>query len=543
MKIKIFIFTLIIFLMAAVPSYAKQLPKEIKDFLQTQKKVPTVRFDGIVVYNDNVMYIPVFPAYPEEVEKLEVVRTYPENQSIDKLPDLILFNNNFSLLKIIRTGANTLTIREIPNLPVEVKTGALPQDIVVPRGLVLPECYAGILGDIQIPLIGSAKTSGFVSRRKTAPLPTGKRVEDTRNYNVPAVLKNKLFFVNNFQTEYLQIFSSTVTEPLYSLKTSGVMKDVKPVLNGKFLLAATNNKKNLDVIDITNEYVAKTIDLTAFPSEIAVDDANKKAYVASVTDESLFVIDLNSMTLKEKIQLAGAPQKLSISKDGTKIAYVDMKTSNIYVLDLNDNYANKLISNYPNATKLILDNNIIYLVSRTKPKLRIIYFDLLQDISVAKSKKDLIKEKFRKKEDQQELAEAITEDLYTEYDYVEEEEQETEELVQNLKTYSTSIKDIEIGKKPIDMYSYNGNIYILCAEDNVVYTYNNNDGSLLEAKLPVGGFSKAFAPVPDSNLAVITNMADLKYVVFDMDKKKAIQTLPISEYINMITILERRNGQ
>ena len=110
MKIKIFIFTLIIFLMAAVPSYAKQLPKEIKDFLQTQKKVPTVRFDGIVVYNDNVMYIPVFPAYPEEVEKVEVVRTYPENQSIDKLPDLILFNNNFSLLKIIRTGANTHTI-------------------------------------------------------------------------------------------------------------------------------------------------------------------------------------------------------------------------------------------------------------------------------------------------------------------------------------------------------------------------------------------------------------------------------------------------
>ncbi len=543
MKIKIFISILVIFLTAAMPSYAKQLPKEIKDFLQTQKKVPAIRFDGIVVYNDDVMYIPVFPAYPEKVEKIEIVRTYPENQSIEKLPDLILFNNNFSLLKIIRTGANTLTIREIPNLPVEVKTGALPQDIVVPRGLVLPESYAGILGDVQIPLIGSAKTSGFISRRKTAPLPSGKRVENTRNYNVPAVLKNKLFFVNNFQTEYLQIFSSTVTEPLYSLKTSGVMKDVKPVLNGKFLLAATNNKKNIDVIDITNEYVAKTIDLTAFPSEIAVDDTNKKAYVASITDESLFVIDLDSMTMKEKIQLVGAPQKLSIAQDGTKIAYVDMKTSNIYVLDLTDNYSNKLISNYPNTTKLILDNNIIYLISRTKPKLRIIHFDLLQDISIAKSKKDILKEKFRKKEDKQDIAEAITEDLYMEYDYIEEEEQEIEELTQNLKTYSTSIKDIEIGKKPIDMYSYNSNIYILCAGNNTVYTYNNNDGSLIEAKLPVGGFSKAFAHVPGSNLAVITNMADLKYVVFDMDKKKAIQTLPISEYINMITILERRNGQ
>ena len=53
------------------------------------------------------------------------------------------------------------------------------------------------------------------------------------------------------------------------------------------------------------------------------------------------------------------------------------------------------------------------------------------------------------------------------------------------------------------------------------------------------GFSKSFAPVPNSNLAVITNMANLKYVVFDMDKNKAIQTLPINEYINTITILER----
>ena len=60
-------------------------------------------------------------------------------------------------------------------------------------------------------------------------------------------------------------------------------------------------------------------------------------------------------------------------------------------------------------------------------------------------------------------------------------------------------------------------------------------------KLPVDGFSKSFTPVPNSNLAVITNMADLKYVVYDMEKDKAIQTLPINDYINTITILDRIN--
>ena len=475
MKIKLSVLVLIIAFIFAVPVEATQLPKELKDYLQSQKKVPTIRFDSIIVYNNDVMYLPVLPAYPEKVDKVKIVKTYPNNQSMDSLPDVVVFNNNYSLLKIIRKDANTLTIRNIPELPTEVKTGTIPQDIMVPRGLVLPENLAGILGDVHIPLVGSAKTATFVSTRKTAPLPSGKRVVDNKKYNVPSSLKNKLFFVNNFQTEFLQVFSSTVTEPLYSLKTSGVMKDVKPVLNGKFLLAATKDKKNIDVIDINNEYVAKHIDLTALPSEIAVDDARGKAYVASVSDESLFVIDLATMTMKEKIQLIGAPQRLSISDDGKKIAYLDLKTSNIYVLDLENDYANKLITNYPNTTKLILENNILYLISRTTPKLRIVTFDLLQDNEKTKTKKDKKKEKQKKEEDKAADAEIATNDIYSMIEFddslTEDEKEELvgDQLLQSAKTYSTSIKDINIGKKPVDMYEKNGNIYVLCAGDNTVY--------------------------------------------------------------------------
>lgn len=549
MKIKLFIIVLIMSFIYTIPAKATQLPKEMKDYLLSQKKVPTIRFDSIVVYNNDVMYLPILPAYPEKVDKLEIVKTYPKNQGMDSLPDLVLFNNNYSMLKIIRKDSNTLTVKNIPDLPTEVKTGTIPQDIMVPRGLVLPENLAGILGDVQIPLIGSAKSATFVTTRKSAPLPSGKRIVDTKKYNVPPSLKNKLFFVNNFQTEYLQVFSSTVSEPLYSLKTSGVMKDVKPVLDGKFLLAATKDKKNIDVVDIDNEYVAKHIDLTALPSEIAVDDKNGKAYVASISDESLFVIDLETMTMKEKIQLIGAPQRLSISDDGKKIAYLDLKTSNIYVLDIENEYANKLLTNYPNTTKLILENNVLYLISRTTPKLRIVSFDLLQDNVVTKTKKDKKKEKQKKEEDKEADAEIATSDIYNslEFDDVpsddEKEELKGDQLLQNVQTYSTSIKDINIGKKPVDMYKYNGNIFVLCAGDNTVYRYNIESGSLKNDKLPVDGFSKAFSPIPNSNLAVITNMADLKYVVYDMDREKSIETMPISEYINTIIILERKDGQ
>ncbi len=536
MKIKSFICILMMLLLTSVPAGATQLPKEVKDYLIMQKKVPTVRFDGIIVYNENVMYIPVFPAYPETVETLAIKETYPKNLTMDQLPDMVLFNNNMGLLKVIRTSANTLTVRNIEDLPVEIKTGLLPQDIMVPKGLVLPENLAGILGDVQIPMIGSAKSSTFVSSRKSAPLPSGKRVADTKNADVPKSLKNKLFFVNNFQTEYLQVFSPSVSEPLYSLKTSGVMKDIKPALNGKFLLAATANKKNIDVIDVDNEYVAKRIDLTALPTEIAVDDANQKAYVASIKDESLSIIDLKDMKLKEKVQLVGAPQRLSISQDGTKIAYEDMKTSAIYVLDLDMDYENKLITTYPNTSKLILKDNVIYAIARTQPKLRIINFDLLQDNKVAKTKKQRQQE-----EEQNRLEQLNAEDITDSIVAVDETGTDVvDDLIENVKMYSTSIKDISVGAKPIDIYYRNGKVYVLCAGDNSVYVYDTASGSVKSSDLQVGGFVKSFSPVPDSNHAVITNMANLKYAVYDMEKEKTLQTQPVNDYINMITILDRK---
>lgn len=541
MKIKSFILSLIVLLLGTMQSQAAQLPKEIKDFLASQKKIPTVRVDGVIVYNNDVMYLPVYPAYSEKVEDLKIVKTSPANQSMDSLPDMVLFNNNVSLLKVYRVDSNTMTVRNIPDLPIEIKTGSLPQDIMVPRGLVLPENLAGILGDVKIPLVGSAKTSTFVTSKKKAPLPTGKKVSDTNAYkNITPAMKNKLFFVNNFQTEYLQVFSSTVSEPLYSLKTSGVMKDVKSVLNGKYLLAATKGQKNIDVIDVDKEYVSKNIDLTAIPSEIVVDDLRGKAYVASIEDESLFVIDLTSMSVKEKIQLVGAPQKLSISADGTKIAYSDLKTSNIYVLDLQNEYENKLITNYPNASKLILDGNFIYLIARTSPVLRIVNFDLLQDNKVTKTKKDKNHNKQAKDEAKKQSTDEMTNDIYFSFDFDDMEEDVKEgELVQNAKTYSTSIKDVPVGAKPIDMTLYNNSVYVLCAGNNTVYNYNKASNNVSNVKLPVDGFSKSFTPVPNSNLSVVTNMSDLKYVVFDMEKEKPLQTLPINEYVNTITILER----
>ncbi|MBR1374178.1 hypothetical protein IJ556_06995, partial [bacterium] len=327
------------------------------------------------------------------------------------------------------------------------------------------------------------------------------------------------------------------SEPLYSLKTSGVMKDVKPALNGKYLLAATKDEKNLDVIDVAGEYVAKHIDLTAYPSEIAVDDKRARAYVASIEDESLFIIDLNTLRVVEKIQLAGAPKRLSISPDGNKIAYIDISTSNIFVLELDNEYSNKLITTYSNTSKLILDNGVVYLIARTEPKLRVVTFDLLMDNKKAKTKKDKKMDKIKQQEMDHETSDSVTSDIFTGFSVPDRDD------AAGLKAYATSIKDIKTGAKPVDMYKSGGDIFVLCAGENTVYKYNIPNSEVTSSKLPMDGFSRTFNPIPGSNLAVITNMADLKYVVYDMEQAKSLQTIPISDYVNNMIILERTDGQ
>ena len=199
--------------------------------------------------------------------------------------------------------------------------------------------------------------------------------------------------------------------------------------------------------------------------------------------------------------------------------------------------SNKLISVLPNATKLILGDNVIYAIARTQPKLRMIYFDLYQDNTVEKTNKQKKKEKAQEELEKKE-AESITDDIIV--GDIEEEETYEEQLLKNVKHYATSIKDVPVGNKPVDIYKNDNKVFVLTAGDNTVYTYDTETFEVQSEKLPVDGFSSAFTPVCDTKYAIITNMSEYKFVVFDMNKNKPTKTFPVNEHINMITIIERK---
>ncbi len=530
-------FALIVFSINS--AFATQLPKPVQDFVLTNYPNSTLRFDGMITLQDGTVYIPVIPSYLEKVEKLDVTYIYPQKTTIKDKPEVIVFNNNYALLKLIKTKNGILTVCPNPNLPMTIKTGALPQDILVPKGLVFPEALKGILGNVQVPLLtantvikeknlGEQKLIVQTVQETTTAAQKAQKAQTTTNLNLK--LKNKNYYITNFDTQYLKVFSSNAPNPAYSLKLSGVPKDMKAVSNGKYLIVISNNQKIIDVIDVQNEYIAKQIDLSVMPNELAIDEKNNKAYVSSISDKSIFVVDLKDMKIKEKINLIGSPEKIAISENGSELAYIDRATSNLYILKLDGSYENKLIVNAPNTSKIILSAGKLYKINRVENKFSEITYDLEKDFTHLVEKKHPSEEKLTFSN----VINGIVSNLTTP-------ESVRKSLIQEIKYYSTDEKTIETGITPTDILSYNNKIFILCSKSNNILIYDTKTQKLSkDLKLPTNGFSRRITMVPNTNMAIITNVLENKYLVMDMDRETIIQSVYINTPVNAITIVDKR---
>lgn len=537
MRFKSLVFVFFMTIMLSLSAFATQLPKEIRDFVVTQPEVPSIRFDGLINYSDGTIYLPVIPSNKVSVDKLEIKATYPKNTPFSKKPDVVIFNNNYSLLKIVKNKDGMLTVPQISEVPIELRTGLIPQDILVPSGLVFPANLRCVLGNVQIPVLNEYSVAE-AENRAAIPLPTGKKIA-VKKTNVSNEIKNKLFFVNNYQSPYLMVFSPNVSEPLFELKTTGVIKDVKPALGGKYMLVASAALKNIDVIDVKNEYVAKKIDLTDIPTEIAVDDVHHKAYVACGHSNVLSVVDLDTMTMKEKVQLIGSPQKMVLTPDGQHLIYADKMNSSIYIMALDGNYENKFIANIPNLTKMLVKDNVIYIISRTQPEIVAITYDVSAHYEVVKSKAQKKAEKEAAKLEQKQKEE--TEDIVSGFDPDIESRQAQFDLSDTPVSYATSTVSLPTGNKPIDMLIHANKLYVLSAETNTVYTYSISPSLQAIGTIPtqLNGFSTSITKAGNTGIAIIMNMTDHRYSVMDLDKEKVIQLVPINKPVNSVTVTER----
>lgn len=456
--------------------FAANMPENVVNYIKKDFPKAEIRFDGLITIDDT-LYLPVFPAKFLNPQKLEIKKTAPANKTLKNLPDIVVFNNDFALLKVIneKDGKRTVLYQEEPF--VEIKTGLFPQDMLVPKGLIIPSNIKTIIGGLRI-----------ATEQEKGMKVSSELIEETKNKNVTvkndlvstvSQLKDKVFYVITCKSKNIHVVQSDSASPEYALSMPSIPIDLKGYKN--FLLVTAYDLHELNVISLADEDVIKTFEFDSQPDEIVLDNKNQKAYVSTPNTSSIYVIDLVSMNMKQKIQVNGMCSKLYLSPDETKLIYVDKKTNDVWAVELDNDYTIKEVGIFPNISAIAYAGNKIYLTSRTKNRLAIIDYATL-----------------------------------------------------------TEIEEIEVAEKPVDMLLYYGNLYILSAEKSVLQVLNTQTDKITSTiNLNTNSFATKINRLDDTNIAIITGARAGKYSVLNLAKKQVVKTLSLNIPVGKIVITNK----
>lgn len=537
-------------LLGGLSAEAVLLPHPMRVYLFNNVAGTSIRFDGLINLPNGTMYVPVIPAQPKDVEKLEIVYTYPEKQPFKSEPEVITFNNNYSLLKVIPDGKKR-TLTKYDNLPDVVKTGVLPQDMLVPTGFYVSENLRGILGNLEIPvaitniekkpIAASVQKTAANSDNTVVARKNGKKIVKTHKKALktimPKELANKMYLVTNFDSQYLKVFNPGRPEPIYGLKLKGVLKDVKVTPDNKYLITAVFGKNQVDIADIGNEQIAKSIELNMQPSEIAVDKDANKTYIMSTEGKSIFAINLQDMNISEKVTLEAVPYRMALSPDGTMLAYADKNTDNIYVLKLDDEYKNVLVTNCKNVSKIIIDDmNRMYILSRTQNKLLVNDFNLAKPFVTGEEDEDtgvILQKKLAYN----------TRKMLGAVDILPENSESMDNQEIEPTNATVEEKTIETGFKPTEMFLYGSKLFVVCSGDNEIEILDTETLKIADKiKMPFNGFPRKITRIDNSNLALVTDADAKRYAIINLDTNKITGTYPLDMPVYSITIIDKINN-
>lgn len=366
--------------------YATQLPQELKTYVEKSFPKTDFRFDGVIILPDNTIYLPLIPAKFDTEKSFTVKSTIPSAKSFSQKPDAIIFDNDYVLLRVITDANGKKSLVKLQNPPTELRTGLLPQDMLVPKNLSIPDNLKNIIGNLEISTAKEPTLAVPVVQPKTV---QGNNIASLKL--IPE-LNGKTFYVSTSFSKNIQVVNPEKKVPEYALRQQHIPIMIKG-WNNEFLLVSSFDKKSIDVISLADDKVIKQIELKTQPDEMIIDAKNHLAYISTPSDFSIYVVSLDTMTLKKQIKLNGMCEKIVLNDDGTKIFYNDKQTNTIWVIETDNNYLLKEIGTFPNVSKIAYLNDKIYITSRTKNRLAIVDYKtmtLLSENSISPKPVDML---------------------------------------------------------------------------------------------------------------------------------------------------------
>ncbi len=486
MKFKAFLlFFLICVFMSVQQVQASKLPDDMWAYIKKSFPNASQRFDSVVLVSKNVMYVPLYPAQKQIVDEIKIDYVYPKDKPLAALPEVVILNNNFVLLKLMKDKTGVYTITQNEDLPLKVKLGVMPQDMLVPPNLKIPESMRLILGDLVIPSMDKNSLVITKDGQEQKSL-EGQVFSDNFSLHKDTFfplseLKGKKAYVSSNGSKFLNVFDETSANALYELKLNALPSKIIASNTSKYALVSYFKTNNLEVLDLRTEKILRQLDIESAPKDISFDTKTNIAYLSAPEAKTIYTVNMISADIAKAIKLTQSPNKLAINTNGNSIAFTDWFSQELFVLELSDNFSTRLIGKVNNVSSLIFDNETIYTISRTRNKM--IVYDAING----------------------------------------------------------TIKDeTKLHAKPTDAILFGDKIFILCAENGLIDVYGTKEKKLLSTiELDKKGFYSKITQIPNDTKVIITGFGTEKFVIVDLESQKVIKDQAFEIQVSNFVIVDK----
>lgn len=458
--------------LAPQPANATDLPPGVLNYLRQKDPRVKVRFDAVVVFSNGETYVPVLPQDPTlNPDSQQVVATYPDKAAY---PDLIQFDNNFFLIRLIQTASGRLTFPKMDEYPIQLKEGMLPQDFVLPDNLFIPVELKVILGALPYNPSNSAVKTPDTSSSHNSPLPES-------GYQLKSTVR--LTYVFDL-TEQRLIGIDTIT----GRKQGDVPLDCVPSSlrlsgDGKLLFAPCLSTNELVVVDTGSNLVKTRVPVGQRPDAALYLEDSKTVVVSNRFSPFLSLLNSEELVGGQKIDLPGNGGAMAIVPGGKspQIVVADAFKSQIYVVDMTTRAVTKTVKGLEDvsAIRAFRDEKgrvLLWAASRTKGQLAVIDAD-----------------------------------------------------------HDVILKTLNVGAKPVDMAEYENKLYVVSAGANQVDVVDRPSVSVVTTiPLDTESFPAGIVTMNDEKRAFVVTAASNSLVVINLAANQVENTFPVEFRANMI---------
>ena len=168
---------------------ATKLPNDVWNFVKANLPQAQQRFDSVITLENDLMYIPLYPPSTTTVENIAVEYTYPAKLSFKNYPEVVLLNNGYSFLKVMKDSNGNYSLTQKDDLPLKVRLGIMPQDMLTPIGLKISMAYYSNISNQNVNGYDNFSQQSYLDRVIAHELTHSAMAANIKYfYNMPAII-------------------------------------------------------------------------------------------------------------------------------------------------------------------------------------------------------------------------------------------------------------------------------------------------------------------------------------------------------------------